>query len=97
MANSFTRFNPPGFFLWEFVKDTVYSSPVPDLETLKRRITNAVMSVTEEMLTRACGEIQSPVVDNKATRGAHKKCTTIVYSCKKLEKLLVLSVSKTLF
>jgi hypothetical protein len=62
---------PLDFFLWGFVKDIVYSSPVADLETLKRRITNAVMSVTEDMLTKTWNEIENRLVDIQATRGAH--------------------------
>lgn len=62
---------PLDFFLWGFVKDIVYSSPVADLETLKRRITNAVMSVTEDMLTKTWNEIENRLVDIQAIRGAH--------------------------
>lgn len=62
---------PLDFFLWGFVKDIVYSSPVADLETLKRRITNAVMSVTVDMLTKTWNEIKNRLVDIQDTRGAH--------------------------
>lgn len=33
---------PPDFFLWGYVKDQVYSSPIRDLEHLKTRITQAI-------------------------------------------------------
>ena len=41
---------PLDFFLWGYVKDRVYATQVPDLETLKRRITEAIANVTTEML-----------------------------------------------
>ena len=41
---------PLDFFLWDFVKDNVYRTPVPDMVTLKTRICSAIECITEEML-----------------------------------------------
>ncbi len=41
---------PLDFFLWGYVKDMVYVTPVPSLEDLKDRITTACASITAEML-----------------------------------------------
>ena len=43
---------PCDFFLWGFIKDTVYVPPLPqNLEKLKNRIRTAIQSVTTDMLT----------------------------------------------
>jgi len=34
------------FFLWGFVKDKVFSTPVPDITNLKARITDAFATIT---------------------------------------------------
>ena len=41
---------PPDFFLWGYVKEKVFSTPVPDITNLKARITDAFVTVTEDML-----------------------------------------------
>jgi hypothetical protein len=33
MATTFTRHYPSGLFLWGYVKDKVYLTPVPDIDT----------------------------------------------------------------
>jgi hypothetical protein len=42
--------NPLYFFLWGYVKDKVFSTPVPDITNLKARITDAFATITEGML-----------------------------------------------
>jgi hypothetical protein len=37
------------FFLWGYVKDKVFSTPVPDITNLKARITDALATITEDM------------------------------------------------
>jgi hypothetical protein len=37
-ATTFTGHYPSGLFLWGYVKDKAYSTPVPDIDTLKARI-----------------------------------------------------------
>jgi hypothetical protein len=41
---------PLDFFLWGYVKDKVFSTPVPDITNLKARITEAFATITEDML-----------------------------------------------
>ena len=44
---------PADFFLWGYVKDKVFRTPVNNLTQLKRRITRAVRSVTPEMIKKS--------------------------------------------
>jgi len=46
------RISPPplDFFLWGYVKDKVFSTPVPDITNLKARIKDAFVTITEHML-----------------------------------------------
>ena len=41
---------PLDFFLRGYVKDKVFSTPVPDITNLKARITEAFATITEDML-----------------------------------------------
>jgi len=41
---------PLDFFLWRYVKDKVFSTPVPYITNLKARITDAFDTITEHML-----------------------------------------------
>ena len=38
------------FFLWGYVNDKAFSTPVPDITNLKARITDAFATITEDML-----------------------------------------------
>ena len=49
---------PCDFFLWEFVKDTVFVPPVPaNLQELCDRIAAAVALIVRDMLTRVWNEL----------------------------------------
>ena len=49
---------PCDFFLWGFVKDTVFVPPVPaNLQELRDRITAAVALIDHDMLTRVWNEL----------------------------------------
>jgi len=41
---------PLDFFLWGYVKDKVFWTPVLDITNLKARITDGIATVTEDML-----------------------------------------------
>jgi len=41
---------PLDFFLWRNIKDKVFSTPVPDTANRKARITDAFVTMTEDML-----------------------------------------------
>ena len=62
---------PLHFFLWGYVKDKVFSTPVPDITNLKARITDAFATITEEMLENAWREIDYRLDVLRATKGAH--------------------------
>ena len=62
---------PLDFFLWGYVKDEVFSTPVPDVTNLKARITDAFATITEDMLRNTWREIDYRLDVLHATKGAH--------------------------
>jgi len=59
LATTIAGYHPPplDFFLWWYVKDKVFSTPVPDITNLKARLTDAFATVTEDMLENTWREI----------------------------------------
>ena len=55
-----------------YVKDKVFSTPVPDITNLKARITDAFATITEDMLENTWREIDYRLDVLRATKGAHK-------------------------
>jgi len=62
---------PLDFFLRRYVKDKVFSAPVPDITNLKARITDAFATITEDMLENTWREIGYRLDVLRATKGAH--------------------------
>ena len=62
---------PLDFFLWGYVKDGVYTTPVRDVETLQSRIIEVLATVNEEMLENTWREIEYRLDILRATNGAH--------------------------
>ena len=62
---------PLDFFLWGYVKDNVFSTPVPDITNLKSRIANTFVTITEDMLENTWRETDYRLDVLRATRGAH--------------------------
>ena len=62
---------PLDFFLWGYVKDKVFSTPVPDIANLKARITDAFATITEDMLGNTWREIGYRLDVLRETKGAH--------------------------
>jgi len=62
---------PLDFFLWGYVKDKVFSTPVPDITNLKARITDAFAAITEDMLENTWREIDYRLDVLRETKGAH--------------------------
>lgn len=62
---------PLDFFLWGYVKDIVYSTPVMSLDELKRRIVAAIKTVTPQMLENCWKEIENRLDIVRVTKGAH--------------------------
>ena len=59
------------FFLWGYVKDKLFSTPVPDITNLKARITDAFVTITEDILENTWREIDYRLDVLRATKGAH--------------------------
>jgi hypothetical protein len=63
---------PCGFFLWGFVKDSVYVPPLPmSLKELRDRITHALQTITADMLHQVWDEFDYRVDVCRVTQGAH--------------------------
>ena len=62
---------PLDIFLWRYVKDKVFSTPVPDITNLKARITDAFATVTEDMLENTWTETDYRLDVLRVTKGAH--------------------------
>jgi hypothetical protein len=77
MATMFTGHYPSGLYLWGYVKDKVYSTPVPDTDILKARVRDALATVAEEMLEKTWREIEYRLDVLRATKGAY----VAVYYC----------------
>jgi hypothetical protein len=60
------------FFLWGFVKDSVYVPPLPmSLKELRDRITHALQTITADMIHRVSDEFDYRVGVCRVTQGAH--------------------------
>ena len=62
---------PLHFFLWRYVKDKVFSTPVPDITDWKARITDAFATITEDILENTWREIDYRLDVPRVTQGAH--------------------------
>jgi hypothetical protein len=62
---------PLDLFLWGYVKDIVYKTPVTALDELKLRIVAAIETVTPQMLENTWKEIEYRLDILRATKGAH--------------------------
>jgi len=58
------------FFLWGYVKDKLFSTPVTDITNLKARITDAFVTITEDMLENTWRETDYRLDVLRATKGA---------------------------
>ncbi|GBM39626.1 hypothetical protein AVEN_271344-1 [Araneus ventricosus] len=62
---------PLDLFLWEYVENIIYQSPIRDTDELKSRITAAIQTVDSAMLHRTWLEISYRLDVLRATNGAH--------------------------
>jgi hypothetical protein len=62
---------PPDFFIWGYVKDEVFSTPVSNITNLKARITDAFATITVDMLENTWRETDYLLDVLRATKGAH--------------------------
>ena len=66
------RISPPlTSFFWGYVKDKVFSTPVPDITNLKAIITDAFATITEDMLENTRRETDYRLDVLRATKGAN--------------------------
>ena len=59
------------FFLCGYVKDKVFSTPIPDITNLKARVTDAFATVIEDMLENTWRETDYRLGVLRATKRAH--------------------------
>jgi hypothetical protein len=59
------------FFLWGFVKDNVYITPLPTLHELKTRIRLACANTDQEILHNVWQEAEYQFAVARATCGVH--------------------------
>ena len=83
---------PIDFILWGYVKDKVFSTPVPDITNLKARITDAFATITEDMLENTWRETDYRLDVLRASKGAHGEVYQSV-----VKKLLDLHLKKKMF
>ncbi|KAG8239388.1 hypothetical protein J437_LFUL015662 [Ladona fulva] len=62
---------PLDFFLWGFIKEHVYATKVDNIPMLRCHITDAIVTVTEDMLQRTWQEIEYRLDILGATNGSH--------------------------
>ncbi|KDR10441.1 hypothetical protein L798_15462 [Zootermopsis nevadensis] len=63
---------PRDFFLWGFVKDSVYVPPLPtSIHELRDRITHALQAITADVLHRVWDEFDYRVDVCRVIQGAH--------------------------
>jgi hypothetical protein len=79
---------PLDFFLWGYVKDIVYKTPVTSVNELKLRIVAAIETVTPQMLENTWREIEYRLDILRATKGAHVQ--VVYYSAVLILKVLKL-------
>jgi len=66
-----TGYHPLDFFLWGYVKDKVFSTPVPDIINLKARIRDTFATITEDMLQNTWRETDYRLDVLHTTKGAY--------------------------
>jgi len=72
LATTITGYHPHlTSFYGGYVKDKLFSTPVPDIANLKARITNIFATITEHMLEIAWRETDYRLDVLRATKGAH--------------------------
>jgi hypothetical protein len=62
---------PPDFFMWGYVKNIVYHSPVTSINDLKRHIMDSVLTIHADMLLRTWHELDYQLEIIRATKGPH--------------------------
>lgn len=71
MATTIPDLTPLDFYLWDYVKQHVYSERINDINHLKQRITDVIHSVTPDILNRVWEELEYCLDACRATNGSH--------------------------
>jgi len=90
LATTIAGYHPLHFFLWGYVKDKVFSTPVPDIKNLKARITDAFATISEDMLENTWGRIWLSI--RRSVCNKRSTCWSVLVCCEK--KLLELHLKK---
>jgi len=69
---------PLDFFLWGYVKDKVFLTPVPDIINAKARITDTFATIPEDMLENTWRETDDRLDDLRAQKEHMLKCTDVL-------------------
>ena len=69
LATTIAGYHTLDFLLWGYVKDKMFSTPVPDITNLKARITDAFATITEDLLENTWREIDYRLDVLRATKG----------------------------
>ena len=59
------------FFLWGYIKNTVYGEKIRNIQHLQERITSAIGTVTRDMIQKTWQEIEFRLDVSRATNGGH--------------------------
>jgi hypothetical protein len=62
---------PLDFFLWGYVKSSVFRTPVNRIDDLKTHIRNVILAIPADMLHRTWQELEYCLDVLHATKGAH--------------------------
>ena len=72
LATTITGYHPHlTSFYGGYVKDNLFSTPVPDITNMKARITDAFAAITEDMSENTWREIDYRLDVLRATKGVH--------------------------
>jgi hypothetical protein len=72
---NFPGITPLGFFMRSHVKSNVYQSRVTEIDDLKRRIKDSIMTVHADILLRTWKELAYGLHIIRPTKGAHTEMT----------------------
>jgi len=62
---------PLDFFLWGYIKNSVYAEKIRNIEHLQDRITSAIETVTRDMIQKTWQEIAFRLDISRSTDGAY--------------------------
>jgi len=63
--------SPLDFFLWRYIKNTVYGEKIRNIQQMQESISSAIETVTRDMIQKTWQEIEFRLNVSRATNGAH--------------------------